>query len=311
VTAPSLVTIARRALTGEAKLARGSTLLVATSGGPDSMALLDVVVRLQKTLGIGVVAHGVDHGLRAEAPAELDLAELHAKASGVPFGRTRVTVEPGGNLQARAREERLRALLAAAKKVRATAIATAHHADDRAETLLLRLLRGAGPAGLAVLPARAPVPLDATRTSIELVRPLLRARRADVHAHLERHGLTSATDPSNADPRYLRVRVRTEVLPLLEELSPGIVEHLAALADQLAGADKPPPIPRATLEALGRLLRSGSRAARVWLPGGLVVARGSKNPASKSDEGRRMPRTSCPRGRTRQNRPKSSESDPR
>ncbi len=198
---------------------------------------------------------------------------------------THVEVAPGGNLQARARKARHEALARAAAAAGATVIATGHTADDRAETLLLRLLRGAGPRGLAVLPPRA---RGAVPTSVDLVRPLLRARRRDVLAHLERHGLSFAQDPSNQDPRFTRVRVRLELLPLLEQLSPTIVEHLSALADMLAlpsGASAPPgprsrPPPDAgTLEELGRAQRLaverarrlGRPSVRLRLPGGREV----------------------------------------
>jgi tRNA(Ile)-lysidine synthase len=294
MTAPSLLTIARRALTGEAALERGATLLVAVSGGPDSMALLHVAATLAPKLALVVRAHGVDHGLRAEAPAELDAAAAFADSLDVRFERTVVAVARGGNLQARARQARYEALASAAARAGARAIATAHHADDRAETFLLRLLRGAGPAGLGVLPPRAPLPFAAPAGSrgardLELLRPLLRARRADVRAHVERHAIPFAEDPSNDDPRFARARVRRELLPLLVELSPGIVSHLEALADQLhaAASGEGPALPRATQRALKELLRSpparggpgagrsapGPDAARVWLPGGLVVTR--------------------------------------
>jgi tRNA(Ile)-lysidine synthase len=106
--------------------------------------------------------------------------------------------------------------------VGADRIATGHHADDRAETLLIRLLRGTGPVGLAVLPPR-----DGDR-----IRPFYRARRADVDAHVSRHHIPHAIDPSNRDPRFLRARVRHELLPVLERLSPRVVEHLCSLADR-------------------------------------------------------------------------------
>lgn len=276
MTTASLVTIVGRALAGEASLPRGSALLLAVSGGPDSMALLDATARLAPKLELSLVAHGVDHGLRAEAGKELDLAEAHAKQLGVPFGRTLVEVEPGGNLQARAREARYRALAEAASKAGARVIATAHHQDDRAETVLLRLLRGAGARGLAVLPPRAPLELE-DPVSIELIRPLIRARRADVVAHLERHEVPASHDPSNENPRFLRVRVRRELLPLLEELDPGITSHLEALADELAVSRSEAEgssyaLPRATQIALRELARTRSSSTRVWLPGGLVAA---------------------------------------
>jgi tRNA(Ile)-lysidine synthase len=269
---PALLTIAKRALTGEAKLEHGATVLAAVSGGPDSMALLHVLSRLGPQLGLVVHAHGVDHGLREEAARELDVAEAFAAHVGVPFGRSRVRVARGGNLQARARAARFEALAAAAAQVGARTIATGHHADDRAETVLMRLMRGAGPRGLAALPPRAPL---AGHDSLELVRPLLRARREELDAHVARHGIPYAIDASNQDPRYLRVRVRNELMPLLKELAPGIVDHLTALADQLGdiGASAPAsfPLSRSSQAALADLVRTRSTTARVWLAGGLVV----------------------------------------
>jgi tRNA(Ile)-lysidine synthase len=218
-------------------------------------------------VGFELVSHGVDHGLRPEASAELDLAAEHAERLGVAFARTTLSVPPGGNLQARARAARYGALEVAQQAAGAALLATAHHADDRAETVLLRLLRGAGPKGLAVLPARAG----------SRIRPLLRARKVDVLAHLERHRIAFAEDPSNRDRRYLRARVRDEVLPLLVELSPGIVGHLNALADALVAGDEDealarlpamPGLGRAQRTLLRRALERKQRGARVLLKGG-------------------------------------------
>jgi len=218
---PTLITIARAALRDHGLAPRGTRVLVAVSGGPDSMALLHVMALLRARQGFGLFAHGVDHGLRAEAGGELDLAESFSRDLDVPFSRSAVNVSPGGNLQARARDARWAALRTAASRVGVDHIATGHHADDRAETLLMRLLRGTGARGLAVLP-----PLEGDR-----IRPLLRARRADIDAHIARHRVPHVIDPSNRDPRFLRARVRTDLLPELERLSPRIVEHLCALAD--------------------------------------------------------------------------------
>ena len=264
---PTLITLTTRTLREECGVVRGDRILVAVSGGPDSMALLDVLARLAPKLGVEVTAHGVDHGLRPEARAELDLAEAHARRLGVPFGRSLVDVEAGGNLQARARTARYGALERAQQGSGATLLATAHHADDRAETVLLRLLRGSGPGGLAVLEARS-----GTR-----IRPLIRARRADVLSHLERHHVAFASDPSNRNRRYLRVRVREELLPLMTELSPGIVGHLNALADALLSPELPEKLEsdrasvalgRAQRLLLGRARMLGQRRARVRLSGG-------------------------------------------
>jgi tRNA(Ile)-lysidine synthase len=225
---PTLITLARGALRDHGLVPRGTRVLVAVSGGPDSMALLHVLAMLRSRLAFGLFAHGVDHGLRSDAASELDLAERFARSLDVPFDRTRVFISPGGNLQARARSARWTALRAAASRAGADRIATGHHADDRAETVLIRLLRGTGSRGLGVLP-----PVDGDR-----IRPFFRARRADIDAHVSRHHVPHTVDPSNRDPRFLRTRVRHELLPLLERLSPRIVEHLCHLADDVVASTK-------------------------------------------------------------------------
>jgi tRNA(Ile)-lysidine synthase len=271
---PTLLTVTTRTLRAERLVAKGDRVLVAVSGGPDSMALLHVLALLRSKVGHAVVAHGVDHGLRPEAAAELDLAAQLSSTLAVPFDRTSLRVAPGGNLQARARDARYAALRAAAARAGCSAIATAHHRTDRAETVLLRLLRGAGPRGLAVLPPR----------SGDLVRPFLRATREAIDAHLARHAVPFARDPSNHDPRFLRVRVRTELLPLLRALSPAIEEHLCALADQLLlsraggspetdlpGDSGPHALGRAARDALAQLTATRSPRARVALSDGRVA----------------------------------------
>lgn len=270
---PTLITLVGRTLREECGVQRGTRLLLALSGGGDSMALLHVLSLLAKKQGFLLFAHGVDHGLRAEAAAELDAAEAQCQALGVAFSRSVLAVATGGNLQARARDARRAALSAAATEVQAELIATAHHADDRAETVLLRLLRGSGPQGLSVLPPR----------SGAWVRPQCRARKSDVLAHLVRHRLLFAEDPSNRNARFLRTRVRFELLPLLEQLSPQVVSHLCALADALgedcASASRDGSalvdeqgvallLNRAQRQLVGRARTLGQRSARVSLPQG-------------------------------------------
>ena len=249
---PTLITLVRAALRRHDLVPRGSSVLVAVSGGPDSMALLHVLAGLRRELGFGLFAHGVDHGLRAEAEAELDRAAAFATELDVPFARSRVSVGAGGNLQARARSARWQALRGAAASVGALRIATGHHADDRAETLLMRLLRGTGTRGLAVMPPR-----DGER-----IRPMLEARRSDVDAHVRRHRVPHSLDPSNRDPRFLRVRVRQEILPALQRLNPRVVEHMYALADDAAGMAKPPNVGAERGQPAGNPTRPGRGALR-------------------------------------------------
>jgi len=285
---PTLIRLVERTLVEECGIRRGERILVAISGGGDSTALLHVLSILAPKLGVSLCAHGVDHGLRPEAARELDLAAESAARLGVPFARTAVDCAPGGNVQARARTARRNALEHAARKEHATRIATAHHADDRAETVLIRLLGGARPPALGVLPAR-----DGA-----WIRPMIRARKADVSAHLGRHSIDFANDPSNLDRRFLRARIRMDVMPLLEELSPAIVEHLTALADELSGralpdvvdaAGRPVRLRRAQLGALRRAVEL-NRPVTVRISGGRELSfrpKASKN--ARADD--RRPRT--------------------
>lgn len=132
--------------------------------------------------------------------------------------------------------------------------------------MLLRIVRGTGPKGLAAMPAVAPPVVG----DVPLIRPLVGARRRDVMAHLRRHGVPWAMDPSNFDSRFMRVRVRREVLPLLEDLSGGVVEHLCALADQagesVRAADGDDP-----LEGLSRAQRDALKRAIAQRKGGSTV----------------------------------------
>lgn len=235
-------------------------MLVAVSGGPDSTALLHALWLLRADLGLELVAGAVDHGLRDAAAREIDGIRAIAKSLDIPFEERRIDVAQGGNLQARARDGRHAALRDIADHVGATRIATGHHADDRAETVLIRLLRGSGPRGLACLPPRNGI----------LIRPMITARREDIQRHLARHDLASCVDPSNEDPKYLRTRVRKELLPLLTGLSPGIVNHLNGLADDLLPyVDEFPPddLRRAHREAARQAARRGKPGVTVRMSG--------------------------------------------
>ena len=279
---PTLLKIAERTLADEDLFAPGDCVVCAVSGGPDSMALLHVLAKLAPRRRVHLAAHAIDHGLRPAAAEEIAIAERMACDLGVAFSSTRLEVRPGSNLMARAREARYAALgnaLAAWTEQNGRKeplvrgfIATGHHADDRAETVLMRLLRGTGPLGLAVLPPR----------SERLIRPFVRARRSDVIAHVVRHRIPHAHDPTNRDPRFLRTRVRLEAMPLLEQLSPRIVEHLCDIADATCEIQSLDPgivpgildghrLGRAQRTELSRALRNRNHRVRVPLPGGKIA----------------------------------------
>ena len=201
----------------------GDRLLVAVSGGPDSVALLDVLYALK--LPWLAVAH-VHHGLRAEADADAALVEEMAARAGLPFVSVRVDVlarmaTTGESLETAARELRYTALRRLARDLRATRIVTGHTADDQAETVLMRLLRGTGVTGLAGIPPRRG----------EIVRPLLAVRREEILAYLRARELSYCHDASNDSLDMTRNRLRLELLPLLErDYAPGVGARLEQLA---------------------------------------------------------------------------------
>jgi tRNA(Ile)-lysidine synthase len=207
-------------------------LLLAVSGGADSVALLLGLHALRRRLGIEITVAHLDHRLRGEAARE-DAAFVDALATrlGLPcvagrFDVRRLARRKHISIEMAAREARYRFLVKEASACGASAMATAHTADDQAETVLLRLARGSGTTGLGGIRWRGRVSdLDPAipHSTIELIRPLLAATRSDIEAFLRQKKQSWREDASNASTAYLRNRVRHEVLPLLEErLNPSV-----------------------------------------------------------------------------------------
>ncbi|MBI4515677.1 MAG: tRNA lysidine(34) synthetase TilS [Deltaproteobacteria bacterium] len=222
--APFLRTV-RQTLERHAMVQSGDHVLVALSGGADSVATLAALVRLAPRLGLTVSAAHVHHGLRgAEADRDAEMAAVVAARLGAPFRAVRLpaALARGGNLEERAREARYGALAAVAAEVGATKIATGHTRDDQAETVLMRIVRGCGPAGLAGI-------LPLWRNG-QVIRPLLECTRSEVEAFVAALQLPYCHDSSNQSRRFLRNRVRHELLPLLRQLNPRIDRALADLA---------------------------------------------------------------------------------
>ena len=172
----------------------GTAIDCAVSGGADSLALLVLAVHA----GCTVHAIHVDHGLRPGAAAEAEVVAAAAERYGARFSALSVEVVDGPNLEARARQARYDAL--------PSGVCTGHTADDQAETILLALLRGAGPAGMGAMSPSAR-------------RPLLALRRHETESVCRAAGLDPVRDPSNDDPRHRRNRIRHEVLPLLADVA--------------------------------------------------------------------------------------------
>ncbi len=222
----------------EGILPPGQRLLVAVSGGPDSLALLHLLAGLAPARGWVLAVGHVCHNLQPQARQWVDVVRAQAESLGLPFLLEELDPDPlrsaPEGVEAAARRARYEALARMADRFGAGAVAVGHTLDDQAETVLLRILRGAGLDGLAAMEVRAPWPLG---SGPELIRPLLTTAREEVEAFLEEKGLTPVRDPMNRDPRYLRVRIRRQLLPLLEELVPGARRRLAALA-ALAADDR-------------------------------------------------------------------------
>lgn len=210
-------------------LGRGDHVLVACSGGPDSTVLLHALHRLREELGITLAVASIDHGLRPESADEVAKVGALADELGVPFASRRLSLSAGAvSMQAHARERRYEALHEVAREMGAAVIAVGHTRDDQAETVLARMLRGAGVRGLKGIDPKRP---DG------VVRPLIDCRRADVRAYAESVGLAFVDDPSNQLRAFERIRIRHDVLPTLAVEDPRIVEHLAAIADEAAEVD--------------------------------------------------------------------------
>ena len=188
----------------DALIAPGKKVGIAVSGGPDSLALL----LLAATARPGTIeAATVDHRFRPESVAEAEMVSRLCEKLGVPHATLKAEwlEKPTSAIQEQARIERYRLLVQWAKERGLEAVATAHHADDQAETFLMRLMRGSGVRGLAGMRRSTMVP----GSDIPLLRPLLGWRREELEQLCHEAGIEPANDPSNADAQFERVRVRT------------------------------------------------------------------------------------------------------
>jgi tRNA(Ile)-lysidine synthase len=261
---------------------------VAASGGRDSTALLHCSLRQAAALGLGgieglrVLALHVHHGLQAEADGWADQVRAQARRWGAGFACTRLTGQPaaGDSVEAWARRGRYAALVQMAQAAGCGLVLLGQHRRDQAETVLLQALRGAGPSGLAAMPAQRCI------DGVVFARPWLEQPREAIEAYVKRHRLRFVDDSSNADPRYSRNRLRLQLWPALMQAFPeaeNTLRHTAlrgaearALAEECAAADMaaaaPPEaradhLPRTLLaEPLRGLSQARRRnVLRVWL----------------------------------------------
>jgi tRNA(Ile)-lysidine synthase len=247
---------------------------VACSGGRDSVALLHAAVRGSRAWGVDVVALHVHHGLLPEADGWAAELESLCERWNVAFRLERLQGTPGRgeSVEAWARRERYRALARLARDAGAGLVLLGHHLHDQAETVLLQALRGAGPAGLAAMPRVV------ERDGLTWARPWLARTGTEIDAYLAPLQVPVALDPSNADPRFARSRLRQAVMPGLRQAFPEVDVALAALArragearavlDEVAAADldhvgAAAVLPLAPWRALSAARRAN--ALRAWL----------------------------------------------
>src|SRR5438105_6965525 len=205
----------------------GERVVVAVSGGPDSLALLSVLREIVPALPLHLAVAHFDHGWRSDSAADRDfVAELSARW-GYDFHTARAAADAPRTEQA-ARTARYEFLRQIAATTTSTAIALGHTQDDQVETLLLHLLRGSGSRGLGAM----------RRRDGDLARPLLDISRQDIETYLARLLLTPRRDPTTDDARFTRNRLRQELLPAIDAFDPSARELLARTADILGEEDR-------------------------------------------------------------------------
>jgi tRNA(Ile)-lysidine synthase len=219
-------------------LTAAQPLVVAVSGGPDSLALLHLLARQQLHPADRLIVAHLDHALRPTSAEEAGIVAAIAAEWGLALHTRRVDVAALAQasrqpVEAAARQARYDFLAHVAESAGAVVVATGHTADDQAETVLMHILRGSGTAGLRGMLPAAQLP---GHPHLTLIRPLLTTTRAEILAYCQQHRLDPIEDESNSDPSYFRNRVRHELLPLLATYNPQIGERLRDLAS-VAAAD--------------------------------------------------------------------------
>ena len=238
----------RRTIKQHALIHPGDRVIAACSGGPDSTALSMALAMLQRDFGFELWLVTIDHQLRTGVDDEIALVRTLASELGVPFVERKVEV--AGSVQAGARAARYRALFEVAKELGATRVATGHTRSDQAETVLDRIMRGAGVRGIAgIQVARAD----------GVIRPLIDVSRPDIESFLASRGWRAVFDPSNTDSSFLRVRLRNQIMPLLEAEDSQIESHLSQLAGDAQEL-------RQVVDNLARALLDASASDRASAP---------------------------------------------
>lgn len=207
----------------------GESLIVAVSGGTDSLALLHMLHEIQAQLGVSLIVATFDHRLRPDSSEDVRfVCEMAASWSIPVVTGFRDSQTLTGGIETAAREARYAFLAEVARNSGASRIAVAHHAGDQAETILMHILRGAGTQGLRGMTFASPVP---GAPDLTLIRPLLTTSRAELEAYCREHALSPCQDSTNDDTRYTRNYIRHTVLPFLKTVNPQVESALIRLAE--------------------------------------------------------------------------------
>ncbi|HSI89234.1 MAG TPA: tRNA lysidine(34) synthetase TilS [Pyrinomonadaceae bacterium] len=254
----------------------GEAVVVAVSGGADSVSLLLALADLEKRKKLTnelIVAH-FDHGLRGEASeADADFVRGLAGDVGLKFVGGMGKIAAKGNLEQNARRARYAFLEKTAADADAFAVVTGHTMNDQAETFLFNLLRGSGAAGLAAMPPMRAL-TDGTETL--LVRPMLRwAHRANTEDFCRDMDVEPRKDAMNEDPSFTRVRIRKEVIPLLAEMNPKVVDAIAQAANLLRESSNPGIAAEAEKLMVAELARLDDAAVQTVIREWLGIRRGN------------------------------------
>ncbi|HEX5911555.1 MAG TPA: tRNA lysidine(34) synthetase TilS, partial [Rubrobacter sp.] len=222
----------------EELIERGERVLVALSGGPDSMALLAALFHLREHLKVELAVGHFDHQLRENSADDAEFCRRVAEGLGLPFHGGRGDVRALAKNEARSVEDAARSarygfLAEAAGAEDCSVVATGHNADDQAETVLMRLLRGSGGSGLRAMHGRGRFPMKGARDLV-LVRPLLETERSEIERYSREENLEPRDDTSNTSLEFTRNRLRHEILPRLRELNPAVDQALRRAARSLS-----------------------------------------------------------------------------
>ena len=248
-------------------ISRGEKVLVALSGGPDSVAMLHFLSHLAPFYGVDLYAAHVNHMLRGcQSDEDARFCEGFCRELGVPVVARRLDVRAlcaatGLGTQEAARQGRYEILVEEAIRTGASTVAVGQNLDDQAETVLFRLARGTGPGGLGGIWPKRPFVTAGGLGPVTLVRPLLRTSRAEIMEYIERHSLEFRTDPTNLKPDYARNLVRLEVMPLLREINPSAEEAIGRLAELLREQEE---FFAERVAGLVDSIEQTERGARIW-----------------------------------------------